>query len=248
MTTITSRRNYILFGIVVGAALLAIASFLLSDSDVLPVLHMVLRRLSVLRHMAEENRLLAVVLYLLVYIALTTFSVPGAMWLSVFGGFLFGLGEGLTYAMIGATTGGTLAYLLGRYVFQHWIEKRTGQHLAGIKAGFKKNAFNYLLFLRLMPGCPFVVVNLAAATLPIKVPTFVAATFLGILPSTVAQVVVGSGIREIAIRHVQMSDFALNPLVTLSCVAAALVVAFPIAYRQFHKRRRPQAVCPKKAV
>ena len=84
-----------------------------------------------------------------------------------------------------------------------------------------------------MPGCPFVVVNVAVATLDVKVWMYTAATFLGILPSTLAQVIVGAGLRELVSlgKPVTLSDLALNPGIAAGMVALTLVAASPIVYR-----------------
>ena len=52
-----------------------------------------------------------------------------------------------------------------------------------IQEGFARDAFNYLLFLRLTPVFPFWLVNIAAALAQVRLKTFVGATILGIIPA-----------------------------------------------------------------
>jgi hypothetical protein len=59
-----------------------------------------------------------------------------------------------------------------------------GPRLQAIAEGFEADAFNYLLFLRLVPLFPFWLVNLAPALTPVKARTFWAATLVGIVPGT----------------------------------------------------------------
>jgi uncharacterized membrane protein YdjX (TVP38/TMEM64 family) len=60
--------------------------------------------------------------------------------------------------------------------------------------GFRTNAFSYLLFLRLVPLFPFVLVNLAAAFAAIPLSTFILATAIGIIPGTFVFASIGGGL------------------------------------------------------
>jgi hypothetical protein len=59
----------------------------------------------------EEHYAQAVLLFILIYIAQTAFSLPGATLLTLMGGFLFGTLLAVLYVNIGATTGATLAVI-----------------------------------------------------------------------------------------------------------------------------------------
>ena len=60
--------------------------------------------------------------------------------------------------------------------------------MAELEAGFKKNAFSYLLALRLIPAAPFWVVNIVPALLGMRLNHYVLATFIGITPGTLIYV------------------------------------------------------------
>ena len=70
-----------------------------------------------------------------------------------------------------------------------WVER--------LRQGFREDALNYLLFLRLVPLFPFFVVNLVPALLDVPLRTFVVGTFLGIMPATLAFSVAGSGLGSV---------------------------------------------------
>jgi uncharacterized membrane protein YdjX (TVP38/TMEM64 family) len=107
----------------------------------------------------EDNYTAAVGLFILLYIAVTGLSLPGATILTLAGGFVFGAVPATLYVNIGATTGATLAFLAARYVLRDWVEQKFGKWLEPLQQGFAKNAFSYLLTLRLIPLFPFFVVN-----------------------------------------------------------------------------------------
>jgi len=219
----------------IGAAVLATVSV---GGNIDGWVEQAARALTDLRVWVAANHLAAIGIYFGSYVVMAAISMPGAIWLSILAGFLFGVEEGVVLATISATVGATCAYLMGRHVFTRWIQLRAGKYMSAIKSGFKQDAFHYLLVLRLMPGCPFVVVNLAVAALDMKLSTYILATLVGVFPSTVAHVLIGVGLREvIALRgNITLADFALNPSVVAGLVGAAVVAALPIVYRRLWKK------------
>lgn len=117
-----------------------------------------------------------------IYTISTALSLPVASILSLAIGFVFGLWVGLGIILFSATIGATLVFLGTRYVVGVAVYKRFGERTQKILLEFKKNDFNYLLFLRLVPIFPFWLINLAMAFTPIKVHTYMLATLIGILP------------------------------------------------------------------
>ncbi|MGQ9637391.1 MAG: TVP38/TMEM64 family protein [Thermodesulfobacteriota bacterium] len=117
-----------------------------------------------------------------IYTISTALSLPVASILSLTIGFVFGLWVGLGIILFSATIGATLVFLATRYVVAGAVYKRFGERTQKILLEFKKNDFNYLLFLRLVPIFPFWLINLAMAFTPIKVHTYMLATLIGILP------------------------------------------------------------------
>ena len=113
----------------------------------------------------------AVTIYVLIYIVQTTFSLPGAAVMTLAGGFLFGSILGTLFANVGATTGATLAFLAARYLLRNWVEGKFGNRIEPIQAGFAKNAFSYLITLRLIPAFPFFLVNLVAGLTRVNLAT-----------------------------------------------------------------------------
>ena len=112
------------------------------------------------------------------------FSLPGGLVLSLTMGFLFGRWVGTALVVIAATIGATFVFIAARYLFADAARRRMGTLGAKISAGFTANAFNYLLFLRLVPLFPFFLVNLAPAFTSISVRTFALGTLIGIIPGT----------------------------------------------------------------
>lgn len=158
-----------------------------------------------------------------IYTAAVAFSLPGAIILSLTVGLLFGRWVGGTIIILSATLGAIVVFLAGRYLFAEAAERWVGGRAKKIIEGFQENAFNYLLFLRLVPVFPFWLVNLVAAITSIKLSTYVLATFLGIIPGSFIFANLGQSLgrieslgellsRETIAAFVLLGLFALTPV------------------------------------
>jgi uncharacterized membrane protein YdjX (TVP38/TMEM64 family) len=178
----------------------------------------------------ETHYGLAVLLFILVYCLQTGLSLPGAAILSLGGGFVFGVLPATLYVNIGATTGATLAFLSSRYLFREGIEKRYGDRIRPIQEGFAKNAFYYLLTLRLIPFFPFFLVNLLSGLTRIRLSTFILATSMGILPGSFVFCNAGRQLGSINSTAEIASPHVLGALTLLG-----LVAILPVLYKRFKK-------------
>jgi uncharacterized membrane protein YdjX (TVP38/TMEM64 family) len=145
-------------------------------------------------------------------------SLPGAVILTLAGGFVFGSVPATFYVNVGATGGATLAFLAARYVLRDWVEHKFGRWLEPLQQGFARNAFSYLMTLRLIPLFPFFVINLVSGLTRVSVGTYVAATALGIIPGSFVYAYAGrqlgtiNSIKEIASPHVLGAFLLLGAL------------------------------------
>jgi uncharacterized membrane protein YdjX (TVP38/TMEM64 family) len=145
-----------------------------------------------LRQFIADNWLLALFIYAAVYVVAAALSFPAAGLLTVIGGLLFGWLVGAIVTTFAATTGATIIFLAARTSLEKVLARNAGPLLNKIRTGFARDAFNYLLFLRLVPLFPFWLVNIASALAHLRLKTFVSATFLGIIPVTTALSFVGA--------------------------------------------------------
>ncbi len=199
----------------------------------------------VLLDMVARHPVRAVVLFFAVYAAIVALSVPAASVLTIFAGFLFGWLPGGIIVVIAATAGSCLLFAGARTVFGDTLRRRAGPFLNRFSAGFSRNAFSYLLILRLAPVFPFFVVNIAPAFFAISLRTFALATVVGIIPGTFVYTWLGCGFEE-AIgdaaaygRPLQLGDF-LTPKLTVAFMALAVIAALPLLV-QFAREKRQAA-------
>ena len=180
----------------------------------------------------EANYAAAVALFILCYIAVTGLSLPGAVILTLGGGFLFGSVVGTMYVNLGATMGATLAFLAARYLLRDWVEHKFGKWLEPLQQGFAKNAFSYLMTLRLIPLFPFFVVNLVSGLTRMNVGSYVAATALGIIPGSFVYAYAGRQLGTIN----SLKEIA-SPNVIAAFVLLGLLALVPTIYKKFKTKQ-----------
>jgi uncharacterized membrane protein YdjX (TVP38/TMEM64 family) len=180
----------------------------------------------------EANYTSAVLIYILIYCLQTAFSLPGATIFTLAGGFLFGSVIGTLYVNIAATSGATLAFLAARYLLRDWVERKFGNRLASIQEGFAKNAFSYLLTLRLIPLFPFFLVNLVSGLTRMTVGTFMTATAIGIIPASFVFANAGRQLGSIN----ALGEIA-SPRVLGSLALLGLLALVPIVYRKLNRQK-----------
>jgi uncharacterized membrane protein YdjX (TVP38/TMEM64 family) len=183
-----------------------------------------------LRLYADSHYATTVIVFIAAYCIQTALSLPGAVIFTLTGGFLFGTGLGTVYVNVGATSGAVLAFLTARYLFRDGVERRFGEKLDAIQRGFSRNAFNYLLTLRLIPLFPFFLVNLAAGLTRISLSTYTAATAIGIIPASIVYANAGSQLGRIE----SLKDIA-SPGVLGAFALLGLLALLPVAYQRWKR-------------
>jgi uncharacterized membrane protein YdjX (TVP38/TMEM64 family) len=148
----------------------------------------------VLQNLLREKPLLVAGGFVAIYILATATSLPGAIWLTIAGGFLFGPFLGTALSAFGATVGATILFLAASSAVGDGLTGKADGFARKFEAGFKENAFTNLLTLRLLPVAPFWGVNLAAAALKVPLGVFVLATAIGILPGGFVYALLGNGL------------------------------------------------------
>lgn len=144
-----------------------------------------------------RNGLIAGATYVAIYTAAVAFSLPGALFLTLTGGFLFGAVWGTALTVLGATAGATLIFLFAKTLFGDSVLDRFGDQAAKLAEGIRRNAWSYLLVLRLVPLFPFFLVNLVPAFVGVPLATYVLTTFFGIIPGTTVFSLAGAGLGSV---------------------------------------------------
>ena len=185
-----------------------------------------------------EYGLAAAAAYIAIYAAVVALSLPGAVFMTLAGGFLFGAVAGAACTVAAATLGATAVFLIARTAIGDSLRARAGPWMARLEDGFRGNALSYLLVLRLIPLFPFWLVNLVPAALGVPVGVFVLGTAAGIVPGTFVFSLAGAGLGGV---FDSGEEFSVGSVLTAEMVAAlvglALLALAPILYKRARARR-----------
>ena len=189
-----------------------------------------------LKSSLQNHPILFPLLYILIYIVATALSIPGALFLTITAGFLFGKYLATVYVVIGATIGASILFIAAKTAIKDFFIKKAGKLMNKISVGFQKNAKCYLLFLRLIPLFPFWLVNIAPALFNIKFRTFLWTTFFGIIPGSFIYAQAGVGLESL----LRQEKFSIDTFITfeikLALILLGLLMLLPIIFKKIKKK------------
>jgi len=185
-----------------------------------------------------DNFVIAVAGFIATYAILTAISFPGASFLSIFGGFLFGTLVGGTAITVGATIGAVGIFLAARYALGDSLTKKAGPYMKKFEAGLKENEFSYLFILRLIPAFPFFIVNIVPALFDVKLRNYALTTFLGIIPGCFVYASVGAGAGAILDQggELNLGGLMTQPKILLPVLGLIALALMPIIYKKIFKK------------
>ncbi len=168
----------------------------------------------------QAHPLSTIAVYMLIYIATTALSLPGATILTLAGGGIFGLWEGTLIVSFASSIGATLAFLAARFLFKNTVKEKFGEHLKTIDAGIDKEGAFYLFTLRLVPVVPFFMINVLMGLTAINLRSFYWVSQAGMLAGTIVYVNAGTQLAKLE----SLADI-LSPIIVGSFV---LLGVFPL--------------------
>jgi uncharacterized membrane protein YdjX (TVP38/TMEM64 family) len=127
--------------------------------------------------------------------------VTAPIWIfSGMAGYAYGPVRGVLLASPANLIATTSAFLLGRFVLAsrlgRWLER--SPRWSAVRRAVEADAFRITFLLRVMPVAPQNLLSYGLALTPLRLGTFMAATWLGLLPIIVFQVYLGSLVHDVA--------------------------------------------------
>lgn len=185
----------------------------------------------------EDNLILAMLAYFIFYAIAVSISVPGALWFTIGSGFLFGPFLGTGVAVMGATVGATIIFLAARYAFADWVRAKFPGYIAKLQDGFSRDAFTYVVILRLIPALPFFGINIATALLNVPLRAYFFGTLIGVIPGAYVYATVGNTLSRAADEGVPSFGALLTPDVIGAMVAFGVLAILPMVYRRMTSKK-----------
>ena len=185
-----------------------------------------------------QNRIVAIISFGLGYALVVAMSLPGAIWLTLAAGFLFGTIQASVIVIVSATLGALGIFLIARYALADFFHEKTGNVGRKMEAGFRDNALSYLLVLRLVPLFPFWLVNLVPALLGVSSRTYVVGTFFGIIPGSTVFCSVGNGLGAVFDSGGKPDlGIIFEPEIIGPLMALAVLSLIPVFYKRLKASR-----------
>ena len=176
----------------------------------------------------EHAPLRSALTYFAIYVVVSALSIPGAAILTLLGGALFSVWEGVLLVSFASTLGATLAMLASRYLLRDGVQRRFTLQMKTVNAGMARDGAGYLFALRLMPMFPFFLVNLLMGLTRITVRRYWWVSQAAMLPATVVFLNAGRELGRVA----SLRDI-LSPGMLF---AFTLLGLFPLATRWLFSR------------
>lgn len=170
------------------------------------------------------------VVFVMVGAALTAVGLPRQL-VAFGGGYVFGLWEGIAFALLAQMIGCAGAFWYARLFGRDFVRHRFGARIARVDAFLRGNPFTMTLLIRFLPVGSNVVTNLAAGVTSVGARPFLAGSLLGYLPQTLIFALLGTGI------HV---DPAMRITLSVALFVGSAVIGVWL-YRRVRARRRKAA-------
>ncbi|HEX8171657.1 MAG TPA: TVP38/TMEM64 family protein [Thermoanaerobaculia bacterium] len=167
---------------------------------------------------------LGYVVYVLVYVLFCLLFLPASP-LTFGAGAAFGFVGGTIVVIVGATCGAAASFLLARTSMRKRIESMTAQNakFRALDRAISREGAKIVFLVRLAPVFPFAYINFAFGLTGIRFLPYLAATFLGIIPATVAFVWISAAAARAATSELSTTRLIIN---IAGVVVAIVVVVF----------------------
>lgn len=188
----------------------------------------------------DQNYPLAVLGFMLAYIAIVGLSLPGATLATLTGGFLFGIFPGVLFNITAATIGATLIFLAAKHGFGARFAERLSERggaATRLQSALKDNEWSALMIMRLAPVVPFFLANLIPAFVGVRTSRFIVTTFFGIMPGGLVITSIGAGLDTVFAKG-EMPDLSIlfAPHILLPILGLVALSALPILLKSLRKK------------
>jgi len=157
------------------------------------------------------------------YAVSLVFCLPGTPF-DLASGFLFGFGIGSLTSVGGCITGASIAFFVGRTLAREWAQSKISQNkkAARVNMAVEANGWLVVFMIRLSPVLPFGLCNYIFGVTKVRFWVYWTATFLGLMPCTIAYTYLGSLMRSVADLFSNNQGSHHTIILVISIVATAL--------------------------
>jgi len=165
--------------------------------------------------------------FVVVYAVSVVVLLPGTLG-TLTAGAVFGFPLGAAAALMGATIGATLSFVIARAMGREGAQSLFGRRLSNIDDFIGRNDFTSILILRLMPVVPFNLMNYGSGLTSVRLSRYVVASAIGMAPATLLATGLG--------------DQVDNPTGAPFLILVALFLVVLVGSGLFARRLRARAI------
>lgn len=138
-------------------------------------------------------------------------------------GLLLGPWSGWFTAMLGSMASGWVGHAAGAWLGGSSVQHVSGRAFRAVSRALKNKGVIAVAALRMVPIAPYTIVNMAMGAAGVPAGTFLAGSFIGLLPGTFVLTMLGDRMRELW-RSPELGNVALVVLVIVAWLGLALVL------------------------
>jgi uncharacterized membrane protein YdjX (TVP38/TMEM64 family) len=185
----------------------------------------------------SSHAAIAYAAYVALFVVMALALFPAQLWIIVFGAMVFGFWPALLVSWAAAVLSALSVFLAARGALAGRYREKAGRYLARVEQEFQRDQFSWMLAMRFVPVVPYFVSNIAPAFLGARLPPFVVAASVGVIPYVAAYTFAGDKAASVLDRDMppDVASLAADMAPVMLAVAALPLLALAIK----RLRRKP---------
>eukprot|EP00128_Syssomonas_multiformis_P009640 Colp12_sorted_trinity150504_noHs@30661 len=179
---------------------------------------------------SQQHYYSVILMFIVIYVFLQTFAVPGSIFLSLLSGSLFSFPVALFLVCLSSSWGASNCYLLSQGFLTPYVESRFHERLLNLKLKVSKHRdelLYYMIFLRVTPLVPNWLINISSPAVGMPLYPFWLGSFIGVaLPSCVF-IQLGQTIQTLT-----NDDVRLTPTHVIGLILAGFMSLLPVLFKR----------------
>ena len=192
-------------------------------------------------NLLKQNKLIFLILIFFVFtifwVSLLGFGSP----IALLGGFIFGKWIGSLLVVFSLTTGSLCLYLIGKYFFYKFLNRKLHNKFNYLEKIFSKNELLIMIIFRFVGLVPFFIANLLPVIFNISIKNYYLGTLIGIFPAVFILVSLGSGLSNIINTNETMPSFLsliILPEIYFPIIGFLIIVVLSLFLKKFLNKKQ----------
>ena len=191
-------------------------------------------------NLLKQNKLIFLILIFFVFtifwVSLLGFASP----IALLGGFIFGKWIGSLLVVFSLTTGSLCLYLIGKYFFYKFLNKKLHNKFNYLEKIFSKNELLIMIIFRFVGLVPFFIANLLPVIFGVSIKNYYLGTLIGIFPAIFIMVSLGSGLSNVINTSEAMPSFLsliILPEIYFPIIGFLIIVVLSMFLKKFLNKK-----------